>query len=68
MTAGSLEQYADASILEALVEGNRQGKQCGIYSICSAHEEVLRASMEQALEDDSPLLIADSTVIWPPIP
>ncbi|MBH3470566.1 D-tagatose-bisphosphate aldolase, class II, non-catalytic subunit [Pseudomonas putida] len=57
MTARSLEQYADASILEALVEQNRQGRQCGVYSICSAHEEVLRASMEQALEDDSPLLI-----------
>lgn len=57
MTARSPDQYADASILETLVERNRQGAQHGIYSICSAHEEVLRAAMEQALEDDSPLLI-----------
>lgn len=33
----------------------------GIYSICSAHPWVLASAMEQALEDDTPLLIESTS-------
>lgn len=57
MPTNAHNYQADASILESLVNNNRAGQHCGIYSICSAHEPVLRAAFEQALEDRSPLLI-----------
>ena len=43
-----------------LMKDNREGKGKGIYSICSAHPDVIRASMEQAKEDGS-LLLLEST-------
>ncbi|EPM71002.1 hypothetical protein A249_37242, partial [Pseudomonas syringae pv. actinidiae ICMP 18804] len=46
-----------AAVLQALATANRNGRHQGIYSICSAHEQVLRAAMQQALADGSPLLI-----------
>lgn len=46
-----------AAMLQALAAANRNGRHQGIYSICSAHEQVLRAAMQQALADGSPLLI-----------
>lgn len=46
-----------AAVLQALAAANRNGRHQGIYSICSAHEQVLRAAMQQALADGSPLLI-----------
>lgn len=45
------------SILTGLVAAHKQGRTDGIYSICSAHPFVLEACMQQALEDDTPLLI-----------
>jgi D-tagatose-1,6-bisphosphate aldolase subunit GatZ/KbaZ len=46
-----------AAVLQDLAAANRNGRHQGIYSICSAHEHVLRAAMQQALADGSPLLI-----------
>jgi D-tagatose-1,6-bisphosphate aldolase subunit GatZ/KbaZ len=36
---------------------SKEGRQAGIYSVCSAHSWVLRAAAEQAHEDGSLLLI-----------
>ncbi|PZE76626.1 D-tagatose-bisphosphate aldolase, class II, non-catalytic subunit [Curtobacterium sp. MCBD17_019] len=43
--------------VEAIVRRHRGGDTVGITSVCSAHPLVLRASMRQALEDGSVLLI-----------
>jgi D-tagatose-1,6-bisphosphate aldolase subunit GatZ/KbaZ len=43
--------------IEAIVRGHRSGDGRGVYSVCSAHPLVLRASMRQALDDESVLLI-----------
>lgn len=52
-----LPNSSPAAILESVVAANRAGKQQGIYAVCSAHEQVLRAAFQQALIDGSPLLI-----------
>jgi D-tagatose-1,6-bisphosphate aldolase subunit GatZ/KbaZ len=46
-----------SNVLERLAESRRQGRPQGIYSICSAHPWVLEAAIDQALEDESDLLI-----------
>ncbi|CRY70958.1 tagatose-bisphosphate aldolase subunit KbaZ [Yersinia pseudotuberculosis] len=43
--------------LEKLVQRHKAGEQIGIYSVCSAHPLVIEAALEQALENDSELLI-----------
>ena len=43
--------------LQQLAEARRQGAPKGIYSVCSAHPWVLEAAVDQALEDESVLLI-----------
>lgn len=40
-----------------VIAANRAGKNKGIYAICSAHALVIEASVEQAKNDNSPLLI-----------
>jgi D-tagatose-1,6-bisphosphate aldolase subunit GatZ/KbaZ len=40
-----------------VIKANREGKNRGIYAICSAHPLVIEASIEQAKKDDSPILI-----------
>jgi len=40
-----------------VIKANRNGENKGIYAICSAHPLVIEASIEQALKDDSPILI-----------
>ncbi|HVT97060.1 MAG TPA: class II D-tagatose-bisphosphate aldolase, non-catalytic subunit, partial [Acidobacteriaceae bacterium] len=44
-------------ILQQLAEARRQGRRMGIYSVCSAHDWVLEAACDQAVEDGSHLLI-----------
>ena len=44
-----------------LMKDNKAGKDRGIYSICSAHPDVIRASMIQALEDGSIVLIESTS-------
>ena len=43
--------------LQQLVRAWHEEKLKGIYSVCSAHPWVLEAAMDQAVADDSPLLI-----------
>jgi len=40
-----------------LIRANKAGQPLGIYSVCSAHPEVLLAALAQAKQDGSPLLI-----------
>ena len=40
---------------------NKKGKRTGIYSVCSAHETVLKAGMLQAIDDNSILLIESTS-------
>jgi tagatose-1,6-bisphosphate aldolase non-catalytic subunit AgaZ/GatZ len=52
------------SSLEAfleLMEANRNGLAKGIYSVCTAHPEVLEASFKQAKRDKSLLLIESTS-------
>jgi D-tagatose-1,6-bisphosphate aldolase subunit GatZ/KbaZ len=45
-------------LLKNLLDARRESTSSrGIYSVCSAHPWVLRASIQQALADESPLLI-----------
>ncbi len=46
-----------SSVLQRLAETRRQGVAKGIYSVCSAHPLVLEAAIDQALEDESDVLI-----------
>ena len=46
-----------SKVLEHLGESWRQGQPSGIYSVCSAHPWVLEAAIDQALEDESDVLI-----------
>nr|WP_301538149.1 tagatose-bisphosphate aldolase subunit KbaZ [Providencia rettgeri] len=43
--------------LEKIVQQNKLGQQNGIYSVCSAHPFVIEASLQQALDNNSFLLI-----------
>lgn len=49
------------SELARIVRENKAGGQRGIYSVCSAHEGVIRASMKQARADDSMLLVESTS-------
>ncbi len=44
-------------VLQQLGSSANSGEMIGIYSICSAHPLVLEASVRQAVEDSTPLLI-----------
>lgn len=43
--------------IEEIVRRHRSGEVVGVYSVCSAHPLVLRASLRQALADDAVLLV-----------
>jgi D-tagatose-1,6-bisphosphate aldolase subunit GatZ/KbaZ len=47
--------------LLALINAHKQNRTIGMYSVCSAHPEVLRAAMEQAKVDKSMLLIESTS-------
>jgi len=44
-----------------IINANKSGDFKGIYSVCSAHEGVIRASMKQALADGSILLVESTS-------
>jgi D-tagatose-1,6-bisphosphate aldolase subunit GatZ/KbaZ len=48
-------------ILRDIVAAQHRGKSRGIYSICSSHPVVIDASIEQALRDESALLIESTS-------
>jgi D-tagatose-1,6-bisphosphate aldolase subunit GatZ/KbaZ len=45
------------SYLREIVKLQKKGVARGIYSVCSAHELVVKAAMKQALDDGAPVLI-----------
>lgn len=45
------------SMLLNIIQQHKAGKNIGIYSVCSAHPLVLEASLLQAKQDNTPLLI-----------
>ncbi len=49
-----------ASLLK-IVESNRSSRDAGIYSVCSAHPQVLQAAIRQALDDNSMLLVESTS-------
>ncbi|RLW70513.1 MAG: hypothetical protein B6D68_00735 [spirochete symbiont of Stewartia floridana] len=44
-----------------IIADNKAGMHQGIYSVCSAHRNVIRASMKQAMNDDSILLVESTS-------
>jgi D-tagatose-1,6-bisphosphate aldolase subunit GatZ/KbaZ len=46
-----------SAILKEIAETNRTRGNPGIYSVCSAHRQVIEAAVLQAKADRSPLLI-----------
>jgi D-tagatose-1,6-bisphosphate aldolase subunit GatZ/KbaZ len=48
-------------IFREILRMNKKGRGTGIYSVCSAHETVLKASMLQAKEDSSIVLIESTS-------
>ena len=46
-----------AAILKEIAEANRASGIRGIYSVCSAHRQVIEAALLQAQADESPILI-----------
>ncbi|MFC1481162.1 D-tagatose-bisphosphate aldolase, class II, non-catalytic subunit [Candidatus Neomarinimicrobiota bacterium] len=46
-----------ADNLQRIISGHKEGTGKGIYSICSANMYALEAAIQQALADDSPVLI-----------
>jgi D-tagatose-1,6-bisphosphate aldolase subunit GatZ/KbaZ len=47
--------------LGGIVVSQKEGRPCGITSVCSAHPLVIQAAVQQCLEDGQPLLV-ESTV------
>jgi len=52
---------AALDIFREILRMNKKGRGVGIYAICSAHETVLKASMLQAKEDNSIVLIESTS-------
>lgn len=50
-----------AEEFRSIIQANKSGTPKGICSVCSAHEGVIRASMKQALADQSILLIESTS-------
>jgi D-tagatose-1,6-bisphosphate aldolase subunit GatZ/KbaZ len=44
-------------VFSDIVASRDAGRPCGVVSICSAHPAVIRAALEQAADDDRPVLI-----------
>lgn len=53
-------QQRSATLLD-IIATHKRGRPIGIYSICSAHPFVLEASVQQAIKNDSPLLIESTS-------
>ena len=52
-----MDRHTGKAILPERVAAHKRGSPLGVYSICSANPFVLEASVQQALQDGSPLLI-----------
>jgi D-tagatose-1,6-bisphosphate aldolase subunit GatZ/KbaZ len=58
---GGREPMNGTEILRDIITARGEGQSRGIYSICSSHPVVIDASLEQALHDDSALLIESTS-------
>jgi D-tagatose-1,6-bisphosphate aldolase subunit GatZ/KbaZ len=59
-TASNAYLYKDNGLSDSLLQlatARTSGTPFGIYSVCSAHSLVIQAAVEQALQDDSVLLV-----------
>ncbi|HBE79035.1 MAG TPA: D-tagatose-bisphosphate aldolase, class II, non-catalytic subunit [Firmicutes bacterium] len=56
----SIQGLPKNSLVE-IIHNHKNGQPIGIYSICSANQFVLEASMKQAKSDNSPLLIESTS-------
>ncbi|KAB7673873.1 tagatose-bisphosphate aldolase subunit KbaZ [Plesiomonas shigelloides] len=45
------------NILQEIIKAHKSGKDTGVYAVCSAHPLVIEAALQQALNDNSILLI-----------
>lgn len=45
------------NILQEIIRAHKSGKDTGVYAVCSAHPLVIEAALQQALHDNSILLI-----------
>lgn len=52
---------AASSYLQELVKRNRSSQAVGIYALCSAHPWVLNATLQQALADNSVVLVESTS-------
>jgi D-tagatose-1,6-bisphosphate aldolase subunit GatZ/KbaZ len=52
---------AELSVLGDVLRAQRQGRACGVASICSAHPVVLKAAFEEALEDGGTVLVESTS-------
>lgn len=60
-TAMTTEQLPAGFLLRDIIRRNRADEPSGIYSICSAHPSVIDASLQQAIDDGSLLLIESTS-------
>ncbi len=60
-TTGRIGTGSGATALQGLVAAQKRGEPLGIWSVCSAHPEVLRAAMDQAVGDGSALLVESTS-------
>jgi D-tagatose-1,6-bisphosphate aldolase subunit GatZ/KbaZ len=47
--------------LQNIVHRNRKGVRAGVYAVCSAHPSVIAAAIQQAIEDESILLVESTS-------
>lgn len=55
-----MDSSPNAKLLD-LIQRNRRGEKCGVYSICSGHPAVIDAGLRQALADNSLALIESTS-------
>ncbi len=51
---------ASEQLLE-IIRRNRRGEKVGVYAVCSAHPSVVAAAVQQAVEDESVLLVESTS-------
>src|SRR3954463_8512411 len=47
--------------LRSIIDRNRNGNAIGTYAVCSAHPAVIKAAIQQALQDDSYLHVESTS-------
>ena len=47
-----------------IVARHKRGERVGVYSLCSAHPQVVECALREALAFDAPLLVVPLVVLW----